>query len=922
QDILYSSFVTVCAIGWIELDEETRVERLYTPQHTKTFNDRDWVEERFGDDPDAALYYLNRRGSETSVLSKEALLEVFDLYDLVMTISAESQERGFDERSCEKVYWRREGVELASPTTTCQKESILAFWDYNRTKLVEDPDVLTTINREDKVDCCSRSYEYVSLDSVVGKFRYEDPTDPSKVTGAGALSNTFFLETHLNRKSRLDPHTYRLMRKFSDKLLDRRSLTYFERPMPATAYDFDQSYNDAWDNDQVFVTYAIIIIIVYAFVATYSPRSRERSRGLLGLGAVLTVILSTVESQSLCVFLNCMSVLAAAFGIAIGLNVPFSPSTTVAFRVAIFLVLGIGLDDSFVIMGAVEDRLDDDPSISPLDSDARQVIASSATVEDVTAKRIVHTLASAGPSITVTSLTDAAAFIAGSFVDIPDIAAFNRFCAVSVLVDYAMQLTFFVALFTLDQRRRLREKVEEIKRREAGAPDPSCCSCLVSCCCATRWAKNRIKRNAGDRAEDHVEDIKANEAEARDVVTDYSNKKSSVDQAASDNPEIYFWGTTYANTLLSPVGRIFVLSSFIALLVLAIVGTLQIEMDIEDYWGVVTNPALRAFNFEKKHFGSTTQTVGVYTKRTNYYENREAFYGMLDDYAGLNFVVRSSLDSNWYSAYDAWLNETNQTNSNYDEWLEKLETFLSTDEGVDYSQKVVFDDSLGVVATHVDSSWETEGIFGGDGMRRMRKARKKVRGTPLGTVIVYQQYFVWNESFNTILRTTVRAIAGASVTILVILILILGNIVAAFMVACAVAFVCISTLGALYWFNDELNYITSFFIIIAVGLSADAPAHVMHAYLDSRASTRRERARVALEKLGPSVFKGGISTITGVVITGGCITYIFLSFFRYLMTILVLALFNGLAVMPVVCSLIGPMPTHNLFGNYQSGHDT
>mmetsp|Transcript_2896 Transcript_2896/g.9597 ORF Transcript_2896/g.9597 Transcript_2896/m.9597 type:complete len:95 (-) Transcript_2896:1915-2199(-) len=46
---------------------------------------------------------------------------------------------------------------------------------------------------------------------------------------------------------------------------------------------------------------------------------------------------------------------------------------------------------------------------------------------------------------------------------------------------------------------------------------------------------------------------------------------------------------------------------------------------------------------------------------------------------------------------------------------------------------------------------------------------------------------------------------------------------------------------------------------------------------------------------------------TGIAIVGFAVTYIFFSLFKLLMTILILALWNGLALMPVVCSLIGPM---------------
>lgn len=389
----------VCAVGWLNVDDEEQVEKLYTPQNTRAFDDRDWVEDNFGDAPWPSTVYLNRRGSDTSVLTKEALLEAFDLYEVVLTVDSDKHRRGYDERSCEAVYWRREGIEPVSPDTTCQKEGVLAFWDWNRTKLEQDPDVLATINRQDKVDCCSPSDDVVSLDSIVGKFRFHDPDDPSKVTGAGALRFVFYLDTHLNRKSRIDPNVYRLMNKFSDRVRD-QSFKNFERPLSATVWDFSESSNDAFDSDRAFINFAIILIVIYAFCALYSWRDADRSRGSLGLVAVATVLLSSL----------------AAFGIAIGLGVQFSPST----GVAIFLVLGIGLDDAFVIVGAVDDPFEDeegyDPSLSPLENDANKIIQTGASVEDVAAKRIIYTLRGAGPSITVTSVTDAAAFIAGSFV--------------------------------------------------------------------------------------------------------------------------------------------------------------------------------------------------------------------------------------------------------------------------------------------------------------------------------------------------------------------------------------------------------------------------------------------------------------------------------------------------------------------------
>ncbi|KAJ8604481.1 hypothetical protein CTAYLR_000973 [Chrysophaeum taylorii] len=890
--------VVVCLVmstGWLNLDDEDQVEKLYTPQNTRAFSDRDWVEDRFGDAPSMSQAYLNRKGKRTNLLTKDALLEVFDLHELVLSISSEGGSRGYDSRSCERVYWNAEAV-------LCQKQSVLAFWDYNRTLLEEDDNITATINRGgDKEDCCSPTSRTVSLDSVAGKFRYTNGV----ITGAGALRVVYYLETHLNRKSRSDPHAMRLERKFQDRIRD-PEWTYFEKPFPITNWGNSENSQRNFDYDRAFINASIVIIILYAFFALYT-RDKDRSRGQLGLGAVLCVVLST----------------AAAFGIAMASGLTFSPST----GVAIFLVLGIGLDDSFVICSAVDDHLaDHDRARSPLENDARDVMEKGKTVEEVTARRIVHTLASSGPSITVTSLTDTAAFVAGSFTETPDVSNFNRFCAISVLVDFAMQLTFFVALFTLDQRRRLRVKIEQLKKEEEEEEEEAERQRrLARCCFREKRVRDEEEPAVPPAAAAAAAAAKDDETPPQVVAVPTTNKDDDDDEDDDDDhrevprgarmhadPAHHFWGVTYANALLSPLGKALVLASMVTILTLAGIGVSQLDMDIEDAWTVVGGVEEKALNFQKKHFGSATDWVGVYTKRTDYFANRDAFYDVLAKYDDLNFVAGDSASTSWYAAYDAWLSDSGITNLNQNDWESNLRLYLNTTDGLAYADKIVFDDRGAVVATEIDTYWKSDGNEGGDGTRRMRKAREEVRGTDVGTVIVYNNGFIWNESFAIILRTTVFAMSIACIVVFVILVLLLGDVLAALIVSCFVGFVCVSTLGAVYWYNDAVNYITSFFIVIAVGLSADAPAHIMHAFLESRRPTRQGRACHALETLGPSVFKGGFSTILGIAITGACVTYVFRTFFNYLMTILILALYSGLCLMPVICSLVGPMPTHDI----------
>ena len=68
-------------------------------------------------------------------------------------------------------------------------------------------------------------------------------------------------------------------------------------------------------------------------------------------------------------------------------------------------------------------------------------------------QRVQKALSRAGTSITVTSLTDIVAFMAGSITDIPAIQAFCHFAAIGIAFDFSLQITFFVVLMILSAKR-------------------------------------------------------------------------------------------------------------------------------------------------------------------------------------------------------------------------------------------------------------------------------------------------------------------------------------------------------------------------------------------------------------------------------------------------------------------------------------
>ncbi|CAG9538153.1 unnamed protein product [Cercopithifilaria johnstoni] len=128
-----------------------------------------------------------------------------------------------------------------------------------------------------------------------------------------------------------------------------------------------------------------------------------------------------------------MGVLSSSFAIisATGfmflMGIPFVSQVTVMP----FLALAIGVDDTYVMLGAWQDT--------------RRCLPPS--------KRMALSLQEAGSAITVTSITSMLSFGIGSFSTTPAISIFCRFIAMAIIFDWFYQVTFFAGVMALGGKR-------------------------------------------------------------------------------------------------------------------------------------------------------------------------------------------------------------------------------------------------------------------------------------------------------------------------------------------------------------------------------------------------------------------------------------------------------------------------------------
>jgi Niemann-Pick C1 protein len=171
-------------------------------------------------------------------------------------------------------------------------------------------------------------------------------------------------------------------------------------------------------HDAKLITVSVAVMVVY--VSAFLGRLHLRhSKVLLGFIGVLAVILSLAYGIGICGYFG------ARFSEII-VGVPF-------------IVVGIGVDDMFIIVNAF-DR-----------SNRRKLPL---------VERMTETMAEIGASITMTSLTSVYAFYIGANANLPSMQGFCIFAGTCLLMCYILQILLFSPLVVLDARRHEQNRID------------------------------------------------------------------------------------------------------------------------------------------------------------------------------------------------------------------------------------------------------------------------------------------------------------------------------------------------------------------------------------------------------------------------------------------------------------------------------
>lgn len=369
-----------------------RSEDLYLPQSSQALKDLNRVEKHFPMRFKTESFIILPRVNNNYAITDEIFRIALDIHQHIISIP------GFED------------VCIKNPhDQTCIHLSPLEFFDYDIMKMNNVSATLHMVYKNPKILASNGRQGFTNFANFFSYFQFDETT--KSIQNAEALKVEYFVKDPTNKV------IYQTTTEFETKFLD--YMESVEKSLQAKGLTLlyncgrsvDMSVNDSAKKDITLMPVALLLMVLFCGITLARFKNRILGHFNLALAGVFTLFLG----------------IGSAFSFVMLIGAPY-----VAFAgVLPFLVLGVGIDNMFIIIDAVDRQ---QPSIK---SD----------------KRIARALGQVGASISMTTFTDLVAFLVSMVTDFPAIRYFCMYAAFSITFCYILVITVFIGLLTFDVRR-------------------------------------------------------------------------------------------------------------------------------------------------------------------------------------------------------------------------------------------------------------------------------------------------------------------------------------------------------------------------------------------------------------------------------------------------------------------------------------
>ncbi|KAK3100363.1 hypothetical protein FSP39_018780 [Pinctada imbricata] len=796
------------------------------------------------------------RGSEASI-NRDELLRRFPKEDNVHFLEHELTDFGL---YGEVIFYARNKENILNETIVSYIRDVDQFIRNNITIVHEGKHYnFSDICARDITDECSVSGDFIFQNFF--KLHLQNLTYPtfynirlSVIFGGMAVKdNKLVSATHVRLRYHLrdDVHTFSgLSEDWEKEFLNR--ISEFSHEHLDFAYVNSNSMNTELDSNIIgaiqYFAVTVFLMFLYSCVASIGWNVNCIAwRPMLSIGGILATVLA----------------IGSACGITSLVGIEFI-SMHSAFP---FLIIGIGIDDMFILMSAM--------------SDACSIPSPSGKPEATTQEKLYYALKASGVAITITSLTNFLSFAIGSSGAFLSVEYFCITTGLAIVFCYVNQLFIFVPCIVINEHRMDSGRHFCHCRKILHIHKHSNHSKHTRMCCAGAVPKHR---------------------------NDY------------DGPLEKFPKILIKSIVREIPCKIIIVILFCVYLAFSILGALRLKEGLE-----LKNLANTDSYYYKhsdvfdKHFRQDLPITIVFPSTLPYHqhETRNKIKDLITESQKSKYII-DDFEISWLFSFEK---TPLYDNSSKEAFIQSLKTFLDHG-GQIFKNEIRFnDEDTDIIASRMyilsDDTKETE-----KHNALMSDTRQFALDSGL-QVFVFSPFYIFFETLAQIFSSTLKTVGIATAVMVVITTIFMPQPALIVFVFISMVMILTGMFGFMYYWNLELNPVTMVCLIMTVGFSVDFSAHICHAYLSVSVETNDESVRKccfpssknhreirvgkAIDRSGGPIINAALSSIVGVLMLTLYSSYIFQAFLKLMLLVIVFGLAHAIFFLPAILSLAGPI---------------
>uniref|UniRef100_A0A0N4ZRU5 SSD domain-containing protein n=1 Tax=Parastrongyloides trichosuri TaxID=131310 RepID=A0A0N4ZRU5_PARTI len=670
--------------------------------------------------------------------------------------------------------------------------------------------------------------------------------EKNEIIGAKVLTIHWFAEF---------PNNGTLIRAFFD--YRQRLKQFWDEKSKNSNLDFVPHNDKAMDDElrliiETALPYAIPCSIQLMLFVVLSNLSKDpiKSKPMEAYFGVISVILALICS----------------FGFCFACGISFNPvSCTMPF-----LLLAIGIDDDFLILGAW------------------RMANPKSSIEE----RMGWTMDDAGASITVTSLTNFGCFALGYFLSpTPAVGDFCILTAVGVLFDYIFQITFFSALIVIGAKR---EKYGGLNSYFPWGTKPPV---------EGEDKPNMELENGNDNSVVSVKD---------------SHKVQNHSDNAVKNATLMarFMGEKFAPFILRRDVKIISYIFFILYLILSFYGCIHMKVDISPKKYIRDTSVMQFFiHLADKYIWADNVQPIFHVMNPPDFRNasqRARFNELIFRLEHTKYSIGRVSTNFWLWQYQQFLNDFPEVDYQRDFYDRKyLSIFLNTMDYSEYKGKLKINSTVPNGEPCISAFTFATSFFGLNSWDKRqselffwRDILKEYPEFDMFLAGIFSPFLI-DQRF-TIAPSSMQSIGSAVAVMALLSILFLPDKQSAFIIAFSITSISLGVCGFLQLWGSDLDSVSMGCIIMAIGLAVDFSVHICYKYHRSLEITADEKVIDTLSIVGYPIIQAITSTLWSMLSVYFIEAYLVRVFFQTVVLVNVFGALHALVWLPQVLSMLDP----------------